>query len=76
MAEATILGALQRRETRGAHHRTDHPRLDPALQVNLVARLDGDRLVLQPEPVPPVPDELRSWVEAGQDIAAAGRLLE
>ena len=50
-ARATLEAALERRETRGCHNRSDYPTLDPALQVNLVwsgpgrlvARADRDR---------------------------------
>ena len=35
-ARATLEAALERRETRGCHNRSDYPELDEALQVNLV----------------------------------------
>ena len=35
-ARATLEAALERRETRGCHNRSDYPALDPSLQVNLV----------------------------------------
>jgi succinate dehydrogenase / fumarate reductase flavoprotein subunit len=76
-AEATLLGALARPESRGAHQRRDHPQLDPDLGVNLRTRLDRDgRLTTTTVPVPPVPPELRSWADATQDLDVAGRLLE
>src|SRR5688500_17201340 len=34
-ARATLEAALERRETRGCHNRSDYPDLDPTLQVNL-----------------------------------------
>jgi succinate dehydrogenase / fumarate reductase, flavoprotein subunit len=40
-AEATVRGALARRESRGAHQRTDYPRLDEALTVSFRTRLRG-----------------------------------
>jgi succinate dehydrogenase / fumarate reductase flavoprotein subunit len=76
-AEATLLGALARHESRGAHQRRDFPRLDPDLQVNF--RISGDadgRLTTTAEPVGPIPPGLRAWAEATQDLSAAGRLLE
>ncbi|HWD47768.1 MAG TPA: FAD-dependent oxidoreductase [Actinomycetota bacterium] len=76
-AEATLLGALARTESRGAHQRRDHPDLAPELRVNLQARLDADgRLTTTTDPVPPVPSELAPWAEPGEDLSAIGRLLE
>jgi succinate dehydrogenase / fumarate reductase flavoprotein subunit len=74
-AEATVLGAIERRETRGCHVRSDFPELDPALQVNFeVLMIDGS-FTLAPRPVPPVPDDLAKWFD-DSDIEVAGRLLE
>ena len=39
-AEATTRSALERRETRDAHNRSDFPTLNPALHVNLNVRMD------------------------------------
>jgi succinate dehydrogenase flavoprotein subunit len=76
-AEATLLGALARRESRGAHQRRDFPQLDTDLRVNLRARLDGTgHLTITAQPVPPVPPELASWTESGEVLGVAGRLLE
>jgi succinate dehydrogenase / fumarate reductase flavoprotein subunit len=75
-AEASLLGARERRETRGAHHRTDHPDQDPDRRVNLVVELDDGRLRLAARPVPPVAEHLRPWAEEVAAIETAGRLLE
>jgi succinate dehydrogenase / fumarate reductase flavoprotein subunit len=76
-AEATLLGALAREESRGAHQRRDHPELAPELRVNFQARLDGDGLLsTATHPVPPVPPELAPWAEPSQDLSVRGRLLE
>ena len=73
-------GALARTETRGAHNRSDFPTLDPAMQVNLHQWLDAEsgELDLRAEPVPPVPNDLRTLVEqvAAGEFEVEGRLLE
>ncbi|HEY7200823.1 MAG TPA: FAD-binding protein [Candidatus Dormibacteraeota bacterium] len=55
-AEALFRCALERRESRGAHARSDHPKLDPRLaQVNMVVqRSEGGMMVtrVENEPVP------------------------
>jgi succinate dehydrogenase / fumarate reductase flavoprotein subunit len=76
-AEATLLGALARTESRGAHQRRDHPELDPALRVNFQARLGGTgRLTVDAQPVPAIPAELAGWTQPDPDLSVAGRLLE
>ena len=58
-------GALSRRESRGGHTRDDYPEADPELgKLNMVQRLDGrGELTLSAEPIPPMPEELRSLLE-------------
>ena len=69
-ARATIACALERRETRGSHQRSDYPHLDPDLQVNLVwSPADGVRR----EPVPPIPTDIASLMH---DVPTEGKLLE
>jgi succinate dehydrogenase / fumarate reductase flavoprotein subunit len=76
-AEASLRAALARRETRGAHYRTDCPGLDPAMRVNLMTRLGPDgRLTLASHPVPPIPEHLAEWVREGGILDLKGRLLE
>ncbi len=72
VAEATLRAALERRETRGAQIRADHPGLDPALQVNFY--LDA-RMQPWPEPVGDVAPELRDVAE-GTALVTPERLLE
>lgn len=74
-AEATILGAMERRETRGAHNRSDYPELDPNLKVNFIVSKDGDRLDVSREEVHIVPEYLEEWAK-GDEVEVAGRLLE
>jgi succinate dehydrogenase / fumarate reductase flavoprotein subunit len=69
-ARATLECALERRESRGCHNRSDHPHLDPELQVNLVwSPATGVRR----EAVPPVPTDIALLMH---DVSADGKLLE
>ncbi|MER6682032.1 FAD-binding protein [Streptomyces olivaceoviridis] len=68
-ARATLLCALERRETRGCHNRSDHPDVDPDLDVNLVwSPATGVRR----EPVAPVPTHIAQLMH---DVPADARLL-
>ncbi|MFY9615076.1 MAG: FAD-dependent oxidoreductase [Candidatus Dormiibacterota bacterium] len=77
-AEATLRGARERRETRGAHNRSDHPQLDEALTLNFYTRRDPEsgEMVVSSEPVPAVPAELETWAYSVEEHHAAGKLLE
>jgi len=75
--EVTLLGALARRESRGAHQRRDFPETKAELAVNFRTRLDpGGQLMVAGEPVPPIPPELQPWADASEDLSVASRLLE
>ena len=75
-ARATLDCALERRETRGAHNRTDFPELAPELTVNLLWRPDGDAGVVTREPVGEPSGEVAALLERREEVAVAGRLLE
>ena len=76
-AEASLLGALERRESRGAHNRSDHPKLDPGLETNFVVTRDGaGNLSVSDKPVEAVPDHLKAWAKDDWEVDVAGRLLE
>jgi succinate dehydrogenase / fumarate reductase flavoprotein subunit len=69
-ARATLECALERRETRGCHNRSDFPDMDPAQQVNLVWAGPGrvDR-----EEIPAVSDEIAALM---RDVDTVGKLVE
>ncbi|WP_431710304.1 FAD-binding protein [Glutamicibacter uratoxydans] len=69
-ARATLEAALERRETRGCHNRSDYPQLDPELQVNLVwSPTNG----ITREPIPEIPQEIRELI---REVSVAGKLVE
>ncbi|MDQ3927401.1 MAG: FAD-binding protein [Actinomycetota bacterium] len=76
VAEATILGAIERRETRGAHNRCDYPELDPNMKVNFVVQKRDDGLAVAEEPVHTVPEYLEEWAKSDEEYEVAGRLVE
>lgn len=76
--EATLQSALERKESRGCHHRTDFPDTDPAFQMNLFARLDPEtgKVEVTGRPPPPIPPELEEWIPEHEAFDLSGRLLE
>jgi succinate dehydrogenase / fumarate reductase flavoprotein subunit len=69
-ARATLEAALERRETRGCHNRSDFPELDESLTVNMV--WSGPGQVVR-EPVSKAPAEFTSLV---REVSVAGKLVE
>ena len=64
-AEATTLGALERKESRGGHTREDHPGPDPDKygKINLVLRRTDGEFSLSEELLPEMPDDLNELFE-------------
>ena len=76
-AEATLSGAIARKETRGAHIRSDFPQLDPTMEVNFIIGHDGHAgMVAEPTSPPAVSAELASWITRAGPADSAGKLLE
>ncbi len=69
-ARATLEAALERRETRGCHNRSDYPAMDPALQVNLVW---SPSTGITREPIPEVPAQIAELIT---EVSQEGKLVE
>ncbi|WP_166998519.1 L-aspartate oxidase [Paramicrobacterium fandaimingii] len=69
-ARATLESALERRETRGCHNRSDYPELDPALQVNLVWSPTGG---ITREEIPDASADVKALMH---DVSDEGKLAE
>lgn len=75
-AEATVRSAIERRESRGAHQRSDYPDTNPELAVNFVIQLDEQgNQIIRTQDIPPIPHELLSYLD-DEEFAIEGRLLE
>ena len=63
-AEATCQSALLRKESRGAHSRTDFPKEDPQLaKVNMCVKKSADGMTVSATPCPTMPEELRKLLQ-------------
>src|SRR5438128_1931133 len=64
VSEAVTRAALERRESRGAHMRVEHPDSDKHFgTIDVIVRRQGERMTVVQGPIPPLPDELRRVVE-------------
>lgn len=76
-AETTIRCAIERRESRGSHQRSDYPDIDNAFLVNHAVKLTSNgEMEVYTKPVPAVPDHLHIHLNDSEEIDVAGRLLE
>lgn len=76
-AEATMLGAIERKESRGSHQRSDYPELDKALNVNFKTKLSNNMLEISKKPLQPLSDELKASIKNTKAITNfTGMLLE
>ncbi|MDE1853056.1 MAG: FAD-binding protein [Thaumarchaeota archaeon] len=61
--EAIIRSALERKESRGAHTRSDFPQKDPKWLVNIITVEKGGRMTHELSPVPQAPQELEVLIK-------------
>lgn len=69
-ARATLETALERRESRGCHNRSDYPAIAPELAVNLVW---SPSTGVVREEIPAISDEIRGLI---QEVSTVGKLVE
>jgi len=60
--EAIIRSAIERKESRGAHTRSDYSKKEDSFLVNIVTREKGGEMVHEFLPVPKIPPELRALI--------------
>ncbi|WP_420112402.1 L-aspartate oxidase [Pseudactinotalea sp.] len=71
-ARATLDAARERRESRGCHNRSDHPEMDPTMQVNLV--WSPQHGVVR-EQIAAVPEGVADLIDR-EEVSTAGKLVE
>ena len=64
LAEAIVRSAIERKESRGGHWRTDYAKTDPEFGTkNLIASCRNGAMAISTSPIPSIPAELAALVE-------------
>tara|TARA_B100000579_G_scaffold63824_1_gene47185 strand:+ start:7569 stop:7826 length:258 start_codon:yes stop_codon:yes gene_type:complete len=78
-AEATILSALERIESRGTHQRSDFQETDSSCEFNCLIQMDlaSQKLKVSKSPLKKLPKSLQNFVNgASSEVSFKNKLLE